>query len=209
MAKKKEKVGELREHAVPGESPAQGLARTYIAGDAVNAITALNYGNALFNGKLELTECVQALRTQIEKVKEGDLSQVEAMLMGQATALASIFSECARRAAINMGGYPEAMERYMRLALKAQSQCRTTLEALVEAKYPRSVAFVRQANIAHGHQQVNNGLAETVPGTHEKTRNEPNELLEAGNVVRLDAGAQGKTSGSYPTLEAVGAVNRA
>lgn len=209
MAKKKEKVAELRDVAVSGETPAQGLARVYVSGDAVNALTALNYGNTLFNGGLELTECTQALRAEIQKVKDGDLSHVEGMLMGQATALASIFHECARRALLNMNEYPNAMERYMRLALKAQGQCRTTLEALVETKFPRSVAFVRQANIAHGHQQINNGVPEPMPDACGEIENERNELLESGNVVRLDAGTQGKASGSYPTLEAVGAVNRA
>jgi hypothetical protein len=36
------------------------------------------------------------------------------------------------------------------LALKAQSQCRATLETLAAIKNPQPVAFVRQANIAHG-----------------------------------------------------------
>jgi transposase InsO family protein len=44
----------------------------------------------------------------------------------------------------------------MRLALKAQSQCRATVEALAEMKNPKPVAYVQQANIANGPQQVNN-----------------------------------------------------
>ena len=47
---------------------------------------------------------------------------------------------------------------YKRQALKAQAQCRATLEALAEIKNPRPVAFVKQANISGGHQQVNNGM---------------------------------------------------
>jgi hypothetical protein len=45
----------------------------------------------------------------------------------------------------------------MRLALKAQRQCRATIETLVMAKNPAPVTFVKQANVAHGPQQVNNG----------------------------------------------------
>ena len=41
---------------------------------------------------------------------------------------------------------------------KRQAQCRATLEALAEIKNPRPVAFVKQANISGGHQQVNNGM---------------------------------------------------
>jgi hypothetical protein len=60
-----------------------------------------------------------------------------------------------------MGEYVNAAETYMRLALKAQSQCRTTLETLAGIKNPASVTFVRQANVAHGPQQVNNESFET------------------------------------------------
>jgi hypothetical protein len=42
----------------------------------------------------------------------------------------------------------------MRMALKAQSQCRQTLETLATIKNP-PVVFARQANIAQGPQQVN------------------------------------------------------
>ena len=45
----------------------------------------------------------------------------------------------------------------MRMALKAQSQCRATLETLATIKNPPAV-FARQANIAQGPQQVNNGM---------------------------------------------------
>ena len=45
-------------------------------------------------------------------------------------------------------------EAYMRMALKAQSQCRATVETLATIKNP-PVVFARQANIAQGPQQVN------------------------------------------------------
>ena len=51
--------------------------------------------------------------------------------------------------------YVDHLDRYMRLALKAQGQCRATLETLATIKNP-PVVFARQANIAQGPQQVNN-----------------------------------------------------
>ena len=45
----------------------------------------------------------------------------------------------------------------MRLAMKAQSQCRATAEALALMKNPQP--YIRQANIAQGPQQVNNSYA--------------------------------------------------
>jgi len=55
-------------------------------------------------------------------------------------------------------GNPAYFETCTRLAFKAQSRCRATNETLAEIKNPPSVAFVPQANIAAGHQQVNNGV---------------------------------------------------
>lgn len=77
----------------------------------------------------------------------------------QATALDAIFTALAHRASVNLGHYPETAERYLRMALKAQSQCRMTLESLATIKNP-PVVYARQANINHGgQQQVNNGEA--------------------------------------------------
>lgn len=84
-------------------------------------------------------------------------SPPKATLTAQAAAIDAIFPEPARRGALNLGEYLSASETYFRLALKAQSQCRATLEALAEIKNTHPVAFVQQANIAHGPQQVNYG----------------------------------------------------
>lgn len=78
-----------------------------------------------------------------------------------------------------MGEYLDAAETYMHLGLKAQSQCRATLETLAKIKNPAPVTFVRQANVAHGPQQVNNAPQ---PATGEASRareseTPPNELL--------------------------------
>lgn len=47
-------------------------------------------------------------------------------------------------------------ETHMRLAFIAQNQCRATLQALVQLKQPTHTQFIKQVNIAQGHQQVNN-----------------------------------------------------
>jgi hypothetical protein len=43
----------------------------------------------------------------------------------------------------------------MKLALKAQNQSRA-LHTLMQRHQPKQTAFIKQANIAHGYQQVNN-----------------------------------------------------
>mgnify|MGYP000642303447 CR=1 FL=1 len=82
------------------------------------------------------------------------------MLISPAVALESIFAEMARRANNNLGKNLDIAERYMRMSLKAQNQCRATLETLAELKSPTTV-FAKQANIANGPQQVNNGVTPT------------------------------------------------
>jgi hypothetical protein len=113
----------------------------------------------------------------------------------------------ARRSALNMGEYLNSADTYMRLALRAQSQCRTTLEALAEIKNPRAVAFVKQANIAHGHQQVNNVGGESP--AHGNHSSQSNELLEAQHGNYLDSCTAGAAIGANSELATVGRINRA
>jgi hypothetical protein len=114
-----------------------------------------------FAGDVDLVELVEGLRARVKIVQDGDMRPVEAMLFSQAVTLETVFTSLAQRAALNAGEYIGATDTYMRLALRAQAQCRATLEALAEIKNPRPVAFVKQANISGGHQQVNNGVQPT------------------------------------------------
>jgi hypothetical protein len=68
------------------------------------------------------------------------------------------------------------------------------------------VVFVKQANIAHGHQQVNNCTAVTRTGETEKPQI---ELLEHQHGERLDTGAAGTAGGSDPALATVVEIRRA
>ena len=107
-------------------------------------------------GKIDIQESMQLMRADAKKITDGDLSSIEERLISHATALDAMFNELARRAALNMGQNLDITERYLRLAFKAQAQCRTTLETLAEVKYPKAATFVRQQNVAY-QQQVNNG----------------------------------------------------
>jgi hypothetical protein len=127
------------------------------------------------------------------------------MLTTQAHTLDLLFHRLLRNATANLGHYPETVERYMRLALKAQAQCRATAETLHEMKYPKPVAFVQQANIANGPQQVNNGQARARAG---EFRELPNELLEQTDGKRLDVSPAKGTIRSDSTVAPVDAVNR-
>ena len=140
---------------------------------------------------------MQVLDRTIQQIQSGDLSKIEEMYISQAVALEAMFASLARRAKAQ-----EKLLQYdthMRFALKAQNQCRATLQALVQLKQPSNTTFVKQANIAQGHQQVNN-LAE-------KNITPQNELLE-GNYAELDTGTTTTPKGIDTTLEALGKVHR-
>jgi hypothetical protein len=72
------------------------------------------------------------------------------------------------------------------------------LQALVQLKQPSNTTFVKQANIAQGHQQVNNLV--------EKNITPQNELLK-GNHAELDTGTTTTPTGIDTTLEALGKIN--
>ena len=93
----------------------------------------------------------------VNRVHRGDLREAEALLTAQAVTLNTMFTHLANPAAKTE--HDHKLDRYLRLALKAQGQCRATLETLAEIKRPRTV-FAQQANVvAHGPQQVNNTVS--------------------------------------------------
>lgn len=171
---------------------------------ACNSSTAHRFGNNVFPN-VDPLEMVHAMKGVVEKAVGGDMSNAEALLMAQALNLDKIFNEMARRAALNMGEHLGAMETYMRLALKAQTQCRTTLQTLSDIKNPRTVAFVKQANISNGPQQVNNGA---LPRT-ENLVNQSNELSGSSHELLPDARASQITVGVNQKMETVGEIYRA
>lgn len=198
----------LRQVGKTNETREQQIAKIAAAGMLENAATVQAFGKGTL-GDIGITEAFHALRERADTVIRGDLSGVEAMLSAQASSLNSIFGELARRAAANMGEYLGATETYLRLALKAQAQSRATLETLATIK-AGPVVIARQANIAHGPQQVNNGEPGAVRADARAGNSEPakNELLGVSDGERLDTGTAGTAGGSNPALEAVGTVHR-
>jgi len=199
-------------HVKPGETQDRAVAEMVGRGLVTNASLAIRFLQAEHTD-LSLMDMARELRDQGEAVNRGDFAVSERMLNGQAVALNAMFCELARRAALNMGEHLPATETYMRLALKAQAQCRATIETLAEMKNP-PVVFARQANISNGPQQVNNGgqpgnLGSAPPqyartGAHvAKQAIDQTELLGASDGERLDAAAQSTASGANPHLAPV------
>jgi hypothetical protein len=151
-----------------------------------------------------IDELMQEISNQCQAVNDGDMKRAEAMLMAQGHALQALFTRLAERA--NAAQHLSQFQTYMGLALKAQSQCRATMQTLVEVKYPR-VQFVKQQNVAVN-QQVNNGPT-TADVPARETENPPNKLLEQKPHERLDFGTQGTARGTHPQVATMGKVHRA
>jgi hypothetical protein len=122
---------------------------------AANLQTSLLGGEALKRSDLSLTDMFKALADRSTKVIDGDLSSLERRLAVQANSLDMLFNLLADRAAMNMGSRLDAVEKYLKLAFKAQAQCRSTVEAIHLMHNPTQI--IKQTNIAQGHQQVVNG----------------------------------------------------
>jgi len=149
-------------------------------------------------GHQDILALVEALNMSISGVKAGDLSRAEAMLYAQANALQGIFMGLAHRA--SQQGYLRQWDALMRVALKAQNQCRMTLETLAALKNPAPTVIAKQANITTGPQQVNNALSAL------EKQPMPNELLEARDGQWMDPRAPSKAGSTDPVVEAVGTL---
>jgi hypothetical protein len=116
------------------------------------------FGGAICNGVAEadrpgIVEYANEFDGYFEKVRTGDLSLLGDLYVAQALTLDGIFTEMARRAAVNMGQSLVPTEIYMRLALKAQAQSRATLDALAKLHQPREQT-VRHVHVNEGGQAI-------------------------------------------------------
>ncbi len=191
---------------VDGKTKDRVIAEAYMSPETVNASVVTDWGQR-WVADLSLNDSIAILREKAEKVRGGDLSDMEATLVSQVRSLDMIFSNLAARAANTQN--VDFMEKYLRLALKAQAQARTTVEALHEMKYPRQAFFIGQQYNAE-QQQVNNAI-----GTRMRPRpresvipKNGNELLEATDGERLDSGTAAAAGRADPHLAAMGSIDR-
>lgn len=176
-------------------------AKMAISPSVASAAASENFGKAMFPD-MDLSDLVKELQISIKAVQSGDMSGMEAMLVGQAHALQTVFVSLLRRG--HAQDYLKQYGVYMGLALKAQAQSRATIQALVELKYPKQVVITKQANISNGPQQVNNGAhAHAVENQNEQTK-----LLSGDSHAAMDTSGTAAAIGVNQKMEAVGAIHR-
>lgn len=200
----KENVRPLVMPVVRGEDLDKQHAK-FFANPTGNAALTIKGVPNTYGKYIDSTHLMAELETLARAASDGDLSRGESMLVAQMHSLDAIYNCLASLGSSVLMKNIDQGERLYRLAFKAQSQCRTTIEALAEIKNPRQVAFVKQANIAGGNQQVNNGT----PSRTGESAIPQNKLLGAEHGERLDIGTAGAAGGADSQLETVGAVNGA
>lgn len=137
-----------------GTPHAKALARVTFDPLARHEMLASSFAsNAFANWRAPLFDRLGVLDEELEKAAKGNLNLASRILASQAVSLDVLFTQMARRSGDNMGQYPDAADRYMRLALKAQSNCRATLEALAKLHQPREQT-VRHVHVNDGGQAV-------------------------------------------------------
>lgn len=160
----------------------QALAK-FATTSVLSAATLKEYSGCGDN--LEVRDLVVEMKKAGEEVAAGDMTRVEKTLALQLLTLDAMFNNLAQRA--QRQNMFKGIDVLLRLALKAQSQARATAETLATMKNP--MPYIRQANIAGGHQQINNGVPAPRPPHAENSEKMPNKLLENDHGKWLDTRA--------------------
>ena len=187
----------LRVEVRPDDNRSEKLAAMATTG-AFTAATMHIYAGA--GEALGVTELLAAMRKAGDETVAGDMGRFERVLTHQFLTLDALFNNLAQRSG-RQDSF-KGIEVLMRLALKAQAQARATAETLALIKNP--MPYIRQANIANGPQQVNNGT----PASAGKNQSPPNELLEHQHGNTLDIGTQAAAGRADPAMATVEAKHR-
>ena len=151
--------------------------------------------------RFNIEDLAQQMHRAGAEVVKGDVGRVERLLTYQFLTLNEMFNNLAQRAK-GQNNF-KGIDTLTRLAFKAQSQARATAETLSVMKNPQP--YIKQANIAHGHQQVNNGVPATAPTRAKNSQSVPNELLEEPkDDIVMDTRAPRKASCVDTSVETMG-----
>ena len=153
-------------------------------------VVAASERNKGLEEHLDIPQLMAVLKAESERLSEGKSEDVGPILANQAIALQSLFSRLTERALSE--SHMSNIEAFMRLALRAQNQCRVTLETLSSLNKAPTV-FARQANVA-ANQQINYAQ---------------NQLLGDDDELRQDTRAPGAEKAVNPEMEALGEVDGA
>lgn len=148
---------------------------------------------------LDLTVLQENMTANVERVKAGDLTGIEQLLVQQIDALNHFFYRY-----LEFGLRQEEIEHtcaIFHLALRMQEQARKTAATLAAVKNPKQTAFIKQLNQGVT-QQINNPVS-----SENFTASQANEIYkepEGEKYGPLDSRVSQQTSGCYSASPAMG-----
>lgn len=155
-AKANDSASTLVIRGLKDETESQSKARALFEPPARHGLTAALFTGKMMGASVEMpgiNETAGYVQGEGSKAVAGDLAIASRLLSAQAITLDNMFTEFARRAGMNMAEYIQAAESYARLAMKAQGNCRATLETLAKLHQPREQT-VRHVHINEGGQAI-------------------------------------------------------
>ena len=149
------------------------------------AVTAQAYAPLI--GQTDLASVLKRLGEMSTSSVGENSKELEYLLSAQIISLDSVFHRLAIQAHASIGKHPKVVDTYLRLALKAQNQCRATAESLVNLKSPRqyishtNVATALQVNIERDAHHVDTRTA----GSHEASHSKVEALGEVHGATDI------------------------
>ena len=146
-----------------------------------------------YSSEISINDLVDELEGLTERLSKPSSSDSKRMLAAQSVLLDKLFNMLAVKGVLNAkAGNLAYSSEYMKLALKAQTNCRTTLQAISEINTPRQQ--ISQINMAENQQVINE-----FP---------PNELSGGSDELRTHRGSKRGTSPANSGMEALVEVHR-
>lgn len=146
------------------------------------------------NEEVALNDVVEELKIVSKDLAIGTGSQAQSILAAQSVLLDKLFNLLTVRGMLNTNsGNLGYSAEFLKLAFKAQSNCRSTLQSISDINHPRQ--HVSQINMAENQQVINKFSQNQLSG-------EPVEL-------RANRGTQRGAAPADSTLEALDEINGA
>ena len=183
-AKRPEVIQESKDNAVV---LAGGFPESYVACQLESQL------RSSVGGKFDVDEYIKQLDRISEDIINGDVSNIQRLLVIQMQLCHRMFIDCLGHAMDRMHNH-HVIKAYADVGLKMEAQSRRTAMALIRINQPGVQVNIEQANIANN-QQVNN------------TKNSHTEILEGPDGERMDGGEKAVSVRTDPALEAMGADN--
>lgn len=221
----------------PNRSGAQRRAEVGMSATIRHAAAAQMWGDD-FTGMAakgkpsDLDECIRIVADRAHDVRDGGVDVLTDTLVAQMASLDTLFSAMMNRAGRNIGTYPDAAERYMNLALKAQANCRVTAETIArikrDGKQTVKVVHVHEGgqavvadtvnnqtgpqlgghrgpsaeNVKQSHEQAADAVVAALPGPDPERDGVPLPSFERQEAVPIARGSGGSAEGQPERVEA-------